>query len=153
MSKFDAKSKNSSSAPSLRLLRVSENIRHALAQIFTRGEIRDEYLEGVSVTVTEVRCSPDLRNATVYVIPFMGEDTEKVQLGLNRNKKYIRGQLTKHVNMKYMPVLTFVTDGSFGEASHIEQLLKSEKVQRDIQKPDDESDDQGDDNTDKENIS
>ncbi len=152
MSKFDAKSKNSSNAPSLRLLRVSENIRHALAEIFTRGEIRDEYLEGVSVTVTEVRCSPDLRNATVYVIPFMGEDTEKVQLGLNRNKKYIRGQLTKHVNMKYMPVLTFVTDGSFGEASHIEQLLKSDKVQRDLQKPDTDPGAESDDSTDKEDI-
>jgi ribosome-binding factor A len=142
MSKFDG-TKNTGRAkkpPSHRMMRLNEDIRFALSGIFTRGEIRDEYLKDVSVTVTEVRCSPDMRNATVYVIPFLGEDSEQVLLGLTRNKKYIRGQLTKLVSMKFMPVLTFLIDGSFGEAKHIEELLQSDKVQRDLNMPDNEDD-------------
>ncbi|WP_417623908.1 30S ribosome-binding factor RbfA [Paremcibacter congregatus] len=120
-----------------RLLRVGENIRHALSEIFARGEIRDPALEGVSITVTEVRCSPDLRNATIYVMPLGGVHEEDVVQGLNRCNKYIRGQLSRMVNMKYLPKLKFSSDSSFGEADHIDQLLHSPHVAQDlVEKPD-----------------
>lgn len=122
--------------PSHRLLRVGENLRHALSEIFARGEIRDPSLDGVSVTVTEVRCSPDLRNATVFVMPLGGVNERDVVDGLNRNCKYIRGQLSRMVSMKYLPTLKFTSDGSFGEADHIEQLLHSPHVAQDLNKDD-----------------
>ncbi|MCF8473400.1 MAG: 30S ribosome-binding factor RbfA [Emcibacter sp.] len=118
--------------PSHRLLRVGENIRHALSDILARGEIRDPSLAGVSVTVTEVRCSPDLKNATIYVMPLGGVHEKEVVDGLNRCHKYIRGQLSHMVRMKYMPNLIFTSDSSFGEADHIEQLLHSPHVAQDL---------------------
>ena len=81
--------------PSNRLLRVGENIRHALSDIVSRGEIRDPVLDNVSVTVTEVRCSPDLRNATIFVMPLGGKNEQEVVEALNRNNKFIRGHLPK----------------------------------------------------------
>ncbi len=123
---------NDDRGSSHRLLRVGENIRHALSEIFARGEIRDPALDGVSVTVTEVRCSPDLRNATVFVMPLGGVKEKDVVDGLNRCRKYIRGQLSHMVSMKYLPKLTFTTDSSFGEADHIEQLLHSPHVAQDL---------------------
>ncbi len=122
--------------PSHRLLRVGENIRHALSEIFARGEIHDPSLEEISVTVTEVRCSPDLRNATVFVMPLGGVNEKDVVEGLNRSRKYIRGQLSRMVSMKYLPNLKFTGDGSFGEADHIEQLLHSPHVAQDLDKDD-----------------
>lgn len=121
-------------AASHRLLRVGENIRHALSDIFARGEIRDPSLVGISVTVTEVRCSPDLRNATIYVMPLGGVHEKDVVDALNRNNKYIRGQLARLVSMKYLPQLKFSSDSSFGEADHIEQLLHSPHVAQDLDK-------------------
>lgn len=117
-----------------RLLRVGENIRHALSEIFARSEIRDPSLAGVSVTVTEVRCSPDLRNATIFVMPLGGVNERDVVEGLNRNRKYIRGQLSGMVRMKYLPGLKFTSDSSFGEADHIEELLHSPHVAQDLDK-------------------
>jgi len=105
--------------PSQRVLRVGENIRHALSDIFLRGEIRDPTLEGVSVTVTEVRCSPDLRNATIFVMPLAGKNEKKVVEGLNENVKFIRGQLSKMVRMKYLPNLKFISDHSFSTVDHM----------------------------------
>lgn len=122
--------------PSHRLLRVGENIRHALSEVFARGEISDPSLEGVSVTVTEVRCSPDLRNATIFVMPLGGVNEQDVVDGLNRCSKYIRGQLSRMVSMKYLPNLKFTSDNSFGEADHIEQLLHSPHVAQDLEKDD-----------------
>ncbi len=119
-----------------RLLRVGENIRHALSEIFARGDIRDPALDGVSVTVTEVRCSPDLRNATIFVMPLGGVNEKDVVDALNRNRKYIRGQLSRMVSMKYLPQLTFTGDSSFGEADHIEQLLHSPHVAQDLNRDD-----------------
>jgi ribosome-binding factor A len=118
--------------PSNRILRVGENIRHALSNILARGEIRDPDLEGVSITVTEVRCSPDLRNATIFTMPLGGIHEKEVVEALNRNSKYIRGQLSKLVTMKYLPNLKFTSDHSFGEADHIEALLRSDHVARDL---------------------
>lgn len=127
---------NNSEGPSTRVLRVGENIRHALSDILSRGEIRDEALNDVSVTVTEVRCSPDLRNATIFVMPLGGINEKEVVAALNGNSKYIRGQLSKMVRMKYLPNLKFTSDHSFGEADHIEALLNSEHVARDLAKED-----------------
>lgn len=122
--------------PSNRVLRVGENIRHALSDILSRGEIRDPALENVSVTVTEVRCSPDLRNATIFAMPLAGKNEQEVVEGLNRNAKYIRGQLSKMVRMKYLPNLKFTSDHSFGEVDHIEALLNSDHVSQDLKKDD-----------------
>ncbi len=130
-----AKSRFSNDAgPSHRVLRVGENIRHALAEILSRGEIRDETLDNVSITVTEVRCSPDLRNATVFVMPLGGINEVEIVAALNANNKYIRGQLSKMVRMKYLPNLKFSSDHSFYEADHIEALLNSEHVAQDLRK-------------------
>lgn len=132
-----SKSPHEERGTSHRLLRVGENIRHALSEIFARGEIRDPALEGVSITVTEVRCSPDLRNATIYVMPLGGVHEKDVVQALNRCSKYIRGQLSRMVNMKYLPKLKFSSDSSFGEADHIDQLLHSPHVAQDLgDKPD-----------------
>jgi ribosome-binding factor A len=117
-----------------RLLRVGENIRHALSDILSRGEIRDPSLENVSVTVTEVRCSPDLRNASIFVMPLTGKNEVEVVDALNRNVRYIRGQLSKMVHMRYMPNLKFISDHTFGEVDHIETLLKSSRVAQDLLK-------------------
>lgn len=142
MSRSNREDLGNTQGPSHRVLRVSENIRHALSEIFTRGEIRDPALEGVSVTVTEVRCSPDLRNATIYVMPLGGVHERDVVDALNRCGKYIRGQLSKMVRMKYLPNLKFTSDSSFGEADHIDQLLHSPHVAQDLHEEgsDDDSD-------------
>ena len=129
---------NNNQGPSTRVLRVGENIRHDISEILSRGEIRDETLNDVSITVTEVRCSPDLRNATIFVMPLGGIKEKEVVAALNENSKYIRGQLSKMVRMKYLPNLKFTSDFSFGEADHIEALLKSDHVAQDLNKNDTE---------------
>lgn len=134
MSKSYRGDENDDRGSSHRLLRVGENLRHALSKIFARGEIRDPSLDGVSVTVTEVRCSPDLRNATIFVMPLGGMNEKDVVEALNQNNKYIRGQLSRMVSMKYLPKLKFTSDGSFGEADHIEKLLHSPHVAQDLDK-------------------
>ncbi|NQU60093.1 MAG: 30S ribosome-binding factor RbfA [Rhodospirillales bacterium] len=125
--------KGESRAPSQRQLKVGEELRHALAWIFERGEIRDPGLKGVSVTVTEVRISPDLRNATAFVMPLGGGDaTGDVIAGLNRAAPFVRRQVGKTVKLKRLPSINFVADGSFDEAGHIETLLKDPLVARDL---------------------
>lgn len=119
--------------PSLRLLRVGENVRHAIASILTRGEVQDPDLDGKSVTVSEVRISPDLRNATVFVMPLGGDPKGIITKALNRNTSFIRGAMSKVVHMKYMPRLMFKIDESFDEASHIDSLLRDPKVKRDLE--------------------
>lgn len=127
-----SKREHTSGGPSLRLLRVGENVRHAISAILTRGDVQDPDLEGASITVSEVRVSPDLRNATVFVMPLGGDDQGTIIKALNRNSAYIRGEMSKAVHMKYMPRLKFKLDDSFDEASHIDALLKDPKVQRDL---------------------
>ena len=123
-----------SGGPSLRLLRVGENIRHAISTILMRGDVQDQDLDGVSVSVSEVRVSPDLRNATVFVMPLGGDPDTKITKSLNRNSAHIRGLMSKMVHMKYMPRLKFLLDESFDEASHIETLLRDPRVSRDLEK-------------------
>jgi ribosome-binding factor A len=121
------------SAPSQRQLRVGERIRHALSELLTRGEIHDAVLASHVVTIPEVRMSPDLRLATIYVVPLGGADVEPVLAALERHKRFIRGQLAHAVNLKFAPDVRFMKDESFDEASRIDWLLGSPKVRRDIE--------------------
>lgn len=118
--------------PSQRQLRVGELIRHALAETLGRGEVQDPALEGRLVTITEVRLSPDLRHATVYARPFGGGETEELIRALNRNARFMRGELAQRVDLKYMPDLVFRLDESFDEAELIDALLRSPDVRRDL---------------------
>ena len=118
--------------PSQRQLRVGEMLRHALAEILNRSEIRDADLDGVSVTITQVKPSPDMRYATVYCAPLGGKNTGPVIAALNRHKGFLRGQMGHMISIKFTPDLRFVEDQSFAEAEKIENLLKSPEVQRDL---------------------
>jgi ribosome-binding factor A len=124
---------------SQRQLRVGEMLRHALATILTRGDIRDDDLAGVSVTVTQVKPSPDMRHATVFVEPLGGENAKGVVAALNRHKAYLRGEMGHMIELKFTPELRFVEDMSFAEAQKIEALLKSARVQQDLKNDDDAS--------------
>lgn len=132
-----------SGGPSLRLLRVGENVRHAISSILSRGDVQDPDLATASVTVSEVRVSPDLRNATVFVMPLGGDPDMKITKALNRNSAFLRGEMSKVVHMKYMPRLKFKLDESFDEATHIDQLLRDPRVTRDTHAPEDEGGDEG----------
>src|SRR6202044_730756 len=118
--------------PSQRQLRVGEMLRHALSEILIRGDIRDADLEGVSVTITQVKPSGDMRHANVFCEPLGGKNADKIIAALNRHKAFIRGQLGHMIEMKFTPELRFVEDHSFAEAQRIENLLKTERVARDL---------------------
>ena len=122
------------SAPggSQRQLRVGETVRHAIAEILSQGGVHDPDLEGHIITVPEVRMSPDLKLATVYVMPLGGRDTDKVIAALERNKKFLRGETARRVNLKFAPDLRFRVDERFDEAERIEKLLRTPAVQRDL---------------------
>ena len=126
--------------PSQRQLRVGELLRHSLSDILTRGEVRDPDLEGVSVTVTQVKPSGDMRHATVFVEPLGGKNAKAIVGALNRHKGFIRGLMGKTITMKFTPELRFLEDTSFAEAEKIETLLKSSRVRRDLQEDSDDHD-------------
>jgi len=107
-------------------------LRHALAQILARSDIRDPDLDGVSVTITQVKPSPDMRYATVYCVPLGGGDIAPIIAALNRHKGFMRGEMGHMISIKFTPDLRFVEDQSFAEAEKIENLLKSPLVQRDL---------------------
>ena len=118
-------------------------LRHALAEILRRQEIRDPDLDGVSVTITQVKPSPDMRYATVYCAPLGGKNADAIVAALNRHKGFLRGQMGQMISTKFTPDLRFLEDRSFAEAEKIENLLKSPQVQRDLAasdlpEPDDE---------------
>ncbi|WP_298871734.1 30S ribosome-binding factor RbfA [uncultured Bradyrhizobium sp.] len=125
-----------SSAPggSQRQLRVGEQVRHAIADILAQGSVHDADLEGHIITVPEVRMSPDLKLATIYVMPLGGRDTELVITALDRNKKFLRGEVARRVNLKFAPDLRFRVDERFDEAERIEKLLRTPAVQKDLDK-------------------
>jgi ribosome-binding factor A len=120
--------------PTQRQLRVAELIRHKLAEMLSRGEIHDDVLAANVVTVPEVRLSPDLKLATVYVITLGGTNTEAVIEALTQNKRFIRGELARAVNLKFAPDVRFRRDETFEEASRIDALLASPKVRQDVDK-------------------
>jgi ribosome-binding factor A len=130
--------KSSASGGSQRQLRVGETVRHALADILAHGNVHDPDLEGHIITVPEVRMSPDLKLATVYVMPLGGRDTDKVITALARNKKFLRGEVAHRVNLKFAPDLRFRIDDRFEEAERIEKLLRTPEVQRDLAPDSDE---------------
>jgi len=118
--------------PTQRQLRAGELVRHALVEILREEDISDSALEGVSVTVTEVRCSPDLRHATVFVEPLGGGHAQEVVDGLNRHAKFLRGRLGRMIDMKFTPDLKFLHDESFNEAARMNRLFDDPKVQQDL---------------------
>jgi ribosome-binding factor A len=107
-------------------------VRHALAEILARGEVHDPVIEAHLVTVPEVRMSPDLRIATVFILPLGGQDAAAVLAALDRNKRYLRGEVARRVNLKFAPDLRFRIDERFDEAERIERLLRSPQVRRDL---------------------
>jgi ribosome-binding factor A len=129
--------------PSQRQLRVGEALRHAIADILFRNEIQDPDLAGVSVTITQVKPSPDMRYATVYCEPLGGQNAKVIVAALNRHKGFLRGEMGHRLTMKFTPELRFVEDESFAEAQKIEDILKSERVSRDLAATDDEGDEEG----------
>jgi ribosome-binding factor A len=120
--------------PSQRQLRVGELIRHAFAEMLSRGDVQDDVIASHVITVPEVRMSPDLRLATIYVMPLGGKDVKPVLDALDRNKKYIRGEIAREINLKFAPDIRFMKDESFEEAERIDRLLASEKVRQDLTK-------------------
>ena len=128
----------SPAGPSQRALRVGELIRHAMSDMLTRGDVHDPVLEGHLVTVPEVRMSLDLRMATIYVMPLGGKNVQDVVEALERNKKYLRGEVAHRVNLKFSPDLRFRMDERFGEAERIEKLLRTPAIQRDLKHENDE---------------
>jgi ribosome-binding factor A len=123
---------------SQRALRAGEVIRHALAEILARGEVHDEVIETHLITVPEVRMSPDLRLATIYVMPLGGHDMKDVLAALERNKKFLRGEIAHRVNLKFAPEIRFRADERFDEAERIEKLLRTPQVRRDLEQDHDE---------------
>jgi ribosome-binding factor A len=121
------------SGPSQRQLRVGELVRHKLAEMLSRGDIHDDVLASHVVTVPEVRMSPDLRLATVYVMPLGGKDAGPVIAALDRHKRYIRGEVAHAVNLKFAPDIRFRQDETFDEGARIDALLDSPRVRRDTE--------------------
>jgi ribosome-binding factor A len=122
-------------------LRAGELVRHAIAEILTRGEVHDAVIETHLITVPEVRMSPDLRVATVYVLPLGGHDNAAVLAALDRNKRYLRAEIARRVNLKFAPDIRFRIDESFEEAERIDRLLRTPQVRRDLDN--DSGDDSG----------
>ena len=120
------------SGGSQRQLRVGELIRHELAAMLSRGDIHDPVIEKHMITVPEVRLSADLRLATIYVMPLGGRDVDQVIEALDRNKRYVRGEIGRRVNLKFAPEIRFQADERFEEAERIEKLLRTPAVQRDL---------------------
>jgi len=124
--------RESALGPSQRQLRVGEAVRHALAEVLSQGDVHDPVLVGHLITVPEVRMSPDLRLATIYVMPLGGRDEEAVLAALDRNRRYLRGAIARKINLKFAPDIRFRIDERFDEAERIEKLLRSPAVKRDL---------------------
>lgn len=123
---------------SQRQLRVGELVRHALAEMLTRGDVHDPVIQSHLITVPEVRMTADLRLATIYVMPLGGRDAQAVLAALERNKRFLRGEIARRINLKFAPDIRFRIDERFDEAERIEKLLRTPAVQRDL---DDKTDD------------
>ena len=125
--------------PSRRMLRVGEQVRHALSEMLQRGDVRDDVIESNVISVSEVRMSPDLKIATAFVSPLGAGDTSAVIDALNRNARFIRGRMSPALRqMKYMPEFRFRLDTSYDNMAKIDQLLRSPEVARDLDKGDED---------------
>ena len=126
--------------PPQRQLRVGELVRHALADMLTRGAVHDPVIQNHLITVPEVRMTADLQLATIYVMPLGGRDVDAVLAALERNKRFLRGEIGRRINLKFAPEIRFRIDDRFDEAERIEKLLRTPAVQRDLDnKPDDDN--------------
>ena len=125
--------KRSSREASQRQLRVGEELRHVLADLFSREVLRDPDVAGRPITVTEVRVSPDLKRATAYVIPLGGDESERLRQGLGRSASFLTAEISKKVYLKFAPQLRFEIDQSFDRVDRIERLLRSPEVARDLE--------------------
>lgn len=144
---------NAGKAPSQRQLRVGEELRHALADLFRRGDFHDPELSALNITVTEVRISPDLSNATVFFSTLGGGQMEEAKTALRRAAAFLRGQVARMVNLRHAPTLSFEIDTSFEYAHHIDNILHSPAVARDLSRvngDDDHDEDDEDDSWDEE---
>ena len=117
---------------SVRLLKVGERVRHLLSELLTRQQVHDDTLTAHQISVTEVRMSPDLRQAKVYVKPLLGGDEEEVLAALRRNTAYLQREVAQRLGLKFAPKLKFLADESFDEADRIDRLLNDPKVARDL---------------------
>ena len=133
-----SKDRHKPSGPTQRMLRVGELVRHALSSVFARGEIEDDLLVGVVITVPEVRMTPDLKLANAYVMPLGGEKAAEIVEALNRHKKFLRGRVAPELNLKFAPDLKFFVDNTFDEYGRIDTLLRSDRVARDLAPDDDD---------------
>ncbi len=123
--------------PSVRLLRVGEQVRHILSDILQRGDVHDDVLAKHVVSVTEVRMSPDLRHATVFIKPLLGKNEEAVLKALRTNTAYFQKEVASRTGLKYAAKIKFLADDSFDEGSHIDKLLRAPKVAQDLTKDED----------------
>lgn len=136
--KRDNRDTHKPTGPSQRMLRVGELVRHALSAVFSRGEIEDPLLEGKVITVPEVRMTPDLKLANAYVMPLGGQGADEVVAALNRHHRFIRGRIAPELDLKFAPDLKFYVDNTFEEFGKIDAILRSERVQRDLDHDGDE---------------
>jgi len=127
-----ARQQSTKEQQSVRVLKVGERVRHILSELLARGEAHDDTLRATSISVTEVRMTPDLRNANVYVKPLLGEDEEVVLKALRTNTAFFQREVAKRLGLKFAPKLKFKEDESFDEASRIDALLNDPKVARDL---------------------
>jgi ribosome-binding factor A len=124
---------------SQRQLRVGELVRHAFADMLTRGAVHDPVIQSHVITVPEVRMTADLRLATIYVVPLGGRDADAVLAALERNKRFLRGEIARRINLKFAPEVRFQLDERFDEAERIERLLRTPAVQRDLDDKDEDN--------------
>ncbi len=130
---------NKPTGPSQRALRVGELVRHALADMFARGDIEDDAPRGAVITVPEVRMTPDLKIANAYIMPLGGQHADEIVVALNRHRKFVRGRVAPQLSLKFAPEVRFHVDDTFEEASRIDALLRSKNVQRDLDDDDGET--------------
>ena len=123
------------------MLRVGELVRHSVAQLLSRGDVSDPVLDQHVVTVSRVKMSPDLKLATIYVMPLGGKDEPEVLSALERHKKFLRGEIAHEVNLKFAPEIRFRIDDSFDTVSRIDAILNSERVKRDLEADEDDAPD------------
>jgi ribosome-binding factor A len=126
------RSADPAAGPSIRVLRVGEQVRHILSDILQRGDVHDDVLARHMISVTEVRMSPDLRHATVFIKPLLGNEQEAVLKALRTNTAFLQREVATRMRMKYAAKLKFLADESFDEVSHIDRLLADPKVVRDL---------------------